>query len=521
MHGSGRDSMVEYVNARLVPKEGMEDMRREVSTVLTGYLAYLQRLNHRFSGAPAPYDISEPLPLDVLMDDLDREIAKLPHGLRTVKPELTFHFIKYRYNPEESRGKFLEHAHFHEHRKRYAGQCKTLTELLENVPPLRHWIRAVDAAASELDTPPYVFAPAFRAARDVARIPHQVFHAGEDFPHLVSGIRAVYETITHLDMRQGDRIGHATALGIDPAFWLQSLPNAISISIGGWLQDLVFAWNILSGCRDCEPIVAKLDRDIRTHASRLFQHAKLSPHSISQIMDLRPINPVVFQMVYEKARNRMPAGAKVKPKHVFEEARGLDECAFHLLPPDERELRIILGAMDNMPDDVLDMARHWHFSRGVYQRGREHITVPTDYFSERELLILQQETAKLVCRRGVVLETLPTSNVRISQYQEMRQHHALRWLGVPPHAHPGDVPLIVTLGDDDPGVFCTNIKNEFYHLFISMKRSGLNSGEALQKVMELNENSARYAFRPLNHTSPDPGFPNNAAMDSEEGDPLW
>ena len=45
-------------------------------------------------------------------------------------------------------------------------------------------------------------------------ITHRSYHAGEDFHHILSGIRAMFDAIELLDLCEGDRIGHGTAMGI-------------------------------------------------------------------------------------------------------------------------------------------------------------------------------------------------------------------------------------------------------------------------------------------------------------------
>ena len=72
---------------------------------------------------------------------------------------------------------------------------------------------------------------------------------------------------------------------------------------------------------------------------------------------------------------------------------------------------------------------------------------------------MQDYVLRLVNERGVALETLPTSNLRISFYNEMAEHHLFRWLGL-------RGPTItnrptVCVGSDDPGIFATNLKNEY------------------------------------------------------------
>ena len=76
-------------------------------------------------------------------------------------------------------------------------QARILSELYAHNRIARTLVRGVDAAANELHAPPEPFAPAFRLARR-AGIPRATFHVGEDFRHLLSGIRAILEAMTFL-----------------------------------------------------------------------------------------------------------------------------------------------------------------------------------------------------------------------------------------------------------------------------------------------------------------------------------
>ena len=46
-------------------------------------------------------------------------------------------------------------------------------------------------------------------------------HAGEDFNHIVTGIRKVHETVKFYGMRDKDRLGHALAIGLNPKEWCE------------------------------------------------------------------------------------------------------------------------------------------------------------------------------------------------------------------------------------------------------------------------------------------------------------
>ena len=46
-------------------------------------------------------------------------------------------------------------------------------------------------------------------------------HAGEDFVHLLTGLRRLDDAIQHLGLEEGDRIGHGIALGLNPVTWFE------------------------------------------------------------------------------------------------------------------------------------------------------------------------------------------------------------------------------------------------------------------------------------------------------------
>src|SRR5262249_4930602 len=67
-------------------------------------------------------------------------------------------------------------------------------------------------------------------------------HAGEDFMHLQTGLRMVDEAIRCFELREGDRIGHGVALGIDARLWA-SRAGQIAMSLEDRLLDLVWEWS--------------------------------------------------------------------------------------------------------------------------------------------------------------------------------------------------------------------------------------------------------------------------------------
>lgn len=368
-----------------------------------------------------------------------------------------------------------------------------LSELLMDYPDLRKWVRGLDSAASEEDTPPDVFAPAYRMARRVLHLPHATYHAGEDFYHIISGVRVVCEAVDMLNLMKGDRIGHATALGVDPFLWMRTMPGVVTPTRGEWLQDLIFTWDLLQGVHEHPELVQKLNIDIREQGYAVFRKSHLSPYILKRVFDLRRLDPETLLNAYEYAKvSLLNQGVKsISMEDIIDALEHSPEP----IEPHEIEKQLVYEAFANESPEVLELIIRWQKHEKTWKNSEERIEVPTDYFSLSELLLIQQLAMRKLVDRAIVIETLPSSNLRISQYKEMGQHHSLRWLGV--SKIEGDISPLIVLGSDDPGVFATDIKAEFYHVYASLRKRGLNSQEALEKMIKIDENGNRYAFRSL------------------------
>lgn len=324
-----------------------------------------------------------------------------------------------------------------------------------------------DAAANELHAPPEVFAPVFRFLRNKG-YRNFTYHAGEDFRHMLSGIRAVSEAVTFLEMTPGNRIGHGSALGIDPKLWRRRIGETIALPRLEWLDNLVFARSVLMDEGEVA-VATRLDADIARLSACVYGRSH-GPEILHRAWQLRQLDPLI--------------------------ALGLDGPQEDALDPFfYREFDRVTDA--EADSEVFDIWRAYH-GNGAVDRGKELIIVgdrdTTDPFLPDILVQLQEATLRQLEERRIVLETLPTSNVRISYYEGHHEHHVLRWLGIVGERRPR-VPVVV--GSDDPGIFATNMRNEYAHLLRELENACPGgSREAVSVIEELIENGKRWRFRP-------------------------
>ena len=128
----------------------------------------------------------------------------------------------------------------------------------------------VDAAASEL-MQDRRFCTNVSFLRNQG-VKHFTFHAGEDFSHLVSGLRTIVEAVIFLDLWPGDRLGHCTAIGISPDLWIRRIGKICYLPQGEWLDDLVFVWKLIreSKHEGLQHLVLPLESEIAEYSYKVY-----------------------------------------------------------------------------------------------------------------------------------------------------------------------------------------------------------------------------------------------------------
>lgn len=465
MHGPrSATSIVGYLEGRFAPKTDPQKACRLFQAILSGYLNYLCDAT-----ATTPPFPRAPRPLSTILTDLDRwfEQPNLPH--RTVhRLTLVAHFIKQDWPPkEECKAGPFRHYPLDLYLRRSAG---VLLSTLARWPRLRTWVRGIDAAANELHAPPDVFAPIFRVCHR-AGLTRRTYHAGEDFRHLLSGIATMWETLELLEFQEGDRIGHGTAMGIRPSLWLDRMPRTLTLPRGEWLLSVLAAWQLLRDEPKMQACAHKLQLELETVAHQIFKRT-LSALDVERAMALRGLSRLDLM------------------RHINGEENSHREPMSDLW---HEEVIRVRSTYQEQPQ-VVDLLWKWLSDTEVQKRANELIIKESAFLDAPSYVQLQQALMRQIAKRGILIEMLPSSNVRISQYYHVGEHHALRWMRVPGHVEDGDPEIMTCLGSDDPGIFAASLETEFYLLYAALQNAGLSDSDALHRLSIVNERGRVYRF---------------------------
>jgi adenosine deaminase len=463
IHGDAPESSrVLYLEGRFAPKDTAEKNYSLMQSMLFGYLRYLNRDKSN----------SWPLSLSALLQKLDEKIeAESNVRIRTHQLALVAHFIKLPWSnsPEYKAGPYR----FYSLRTDIEKRAGLILQALRAFPRLQRWVRGIDAAANELHAPPEVFASVYRVCK-TAGITRRSYHAGEDFTHLLSGLRHMVDAIELLNLENGDRLGHGTAMGISPKLWVDRMPGQLVVKKGDWLLDLLITWQILRQIPEETGEAYRVEGIISDLAGEIFG-SEISCTSLGRAMKFRGLN-LRYLMASRSSTWRC------------------DSASFSDLW--SAEAKLVANARNTNSADLKLLTR-WLEDKALWARSEALIEVESAFFENNTFLRIQQAVMRLVRDRGVVIETLPSSNVRISQYHNFTEHHALRWMRVPGYLQDGDPEIMVSLGSDDPGIFAGDLNSEFYQLYAALRSLGLGDMTALKYLAPLNERGRQYRFHAM------------------------
>lgn len=333
--------------------------------------------------------------------------------------------------------------------------------LLE-APASIHLLRGFDVCTDERAIPTWVLKPLFRYVQEAGRQASQVLsrhagipvspprttvHVGEDWTHLAGGLRRITEALEHLGLRDGDRLGHAMALGRDPRTWVEDV-GRVAVPRGEYLMNLLWEWKVTN--EHGVGVPGGRGSTLYYEVERLSEAVFGEPHTPGKLLQFR--------------------------RCLFSEV-ALRRAGF---PDGPRGLR---PAADGSTQDLV---RRYLRDPGVFDASRRLEWVEPN---PAVLESLQHHLQRRLQRRGITVETNPSSNLLIGDLDDLTEHPFFR---ISSEEHGAAVR--VCIGSDDPITFATTLPGEYQLLLDSLVRSGFSEREARRRIDRFRENGMDARF---------------------------
>ena len=359
-------------------------------------------------------------------------------------------------------------------------EAQALVGVLRGFPLALHTFRGIDLCTDEAGVPIWVMAPLMRWVREAGQaaaallrdrgiegVPplRTTVHAGEDFVHLLTGLRRLDEAIRHLGLEEGDRIGHGMALGLDPTTWFERIGRVVQTREER-LLDLVWEWNFYAK-----------------------SHADVGSGRLSYLRsNIARLGEQVFGGT---------VGGTVTPEDLVHLIRAL-HCERELkgqgFPAGSGRSTAGIQYGQEQKEPWRRLLRGYLRSPQVWRNGRIQETITLrDWPHELEALqSLQGALRREVGTRGLTVEVNPSSNLLIGDLGQIKDHPIWRLRPLKPV---DDIPpLSVCVGSDDPLTFATTLSHEYQLLFDTIVMAGGSHEDAMGWLNDVREAGLRARF---------------------------
>lgn len=323
-------------------------------------------------------------------------------------------------------------------------------------------ITGIDAAGNELVCRPEVLAPMFRYARNCG-ISRFTYHAGEDFYDISDGLRTIDELMEFMEYTMGDRIGHGLALGVDAGKFYSSRHHTLIIPRQTLLDNLVW---LKYKAREYR---IGLSSDTEFFIERNF-------NEIARDLGYFPIS----QSMYEYY-----CSMKMRGNIIDEKSTGLvselnDDILYSRCSMNYRYTQVIN-----------DLHQHYETNAQCREKGRIPIMTKLNASYAADISMLQEAMLADIEHKGIVIETNPSSNLKIGRFDRYDEHPITLFNSVTPNADGHSI--MVSINTDDKGVFATSLQNEFSLIAIALKKQKDSAGNRLYSEGQIEEYLRRIA----------------------------
>ena len=370
--------------------------------------------------------------------------------------------------------------------KEYEKQCDLIKTYALMDSSKRFPLVGVDAANEEIRCRPELFAPFYRELRYFKGFNYRgehvhsdlrfTFHCGEDFVTLADGIRAVYEAVTFLDLRDGDRIGHASALGVDVDRYFALKGRVVTQTKQDLLDDLCFLYLANAEFENSYEAEGYLKGKIKQLLSEIYENDNVDSYLLSLL--LRKDHPTAHR-TQKKAGDYKKTSEQMLCEGHASYLADIEEPRYAFAWRDEQALRFI---------------HEYHYSHKVRQEGDSISEIIADAKYKFAVKTAQKHVVKMLISKNIGVETNPTSNYLIGPVSDFEDIPALKMMGLfPGSEHYRD--LRISVGTDDPGMFYTSLRNEYTSLYYALYSSGLLEGASLiSEIKDLAQSSLDLSF---------------------------
>lgn len=378
-------------------------------------------------------------------------------------------------------------------RKKLVECAQCIEELRSSIPYLAEYLVGIDAASEENSTEPWVMSAVYKAVRnknitkaliqdkrlEFHRIDNLGFtyHVGEEFRHVLSGLRHIDEVLEEFNYKAGDRLGHAIALGEDIGFWIKN-NEVVTIPAMEWMENLLWLWgNIVQDKMKVQISATFLEGKIMELAQEIYGDSEgMTPLMLYQAYKSKFLieHSAIFEN-QKKCVQQFHINQKMISRKIL--------CKYYV---DDKERQ--RWSKEKIVCTFFCPTYNMRFRKPILIRTAENL-------GENVLRQIQKYLIQKVEYLGIYVETNPTSNTAIGGEKGLFSHYILNLNseGLLDEAEKTNA-VMVTVNTDDPIVFNTSIENELAYIYYLLVNKKYKKERVLKWIDKIRQNSLESSF---------------------------
>lgn len=397
--------------------------------------------------------------------------------------DFIFHFIKKRDEPKD--GKKYRHFKLREEIRKQAYAIYGF-RYNRGKHSLIGKIVGLDAANSEIFCRPEVYAQAFRFLRgheiktddDIDEDPRDLnitYHVGEDFMDIADGLRAVEEALIFLNLRNGDRLGHALVLGTDVRDYYKKRYYSICASKHVLIDNLAWLHHKCIRLMGYTPLCGWIEMMFLKYFNEIYRSTQEKGRNIIDSFfnenedDYLSDNIDDYYLSWLLRGNSPIIGIELDSESLKMLNSTIDkQWAYAGM---NHHVCVESALRNENARELFDAYHSFKYAERGY--NADTLTIPSSYLEEWNTLLekIQQNLLDKIERKHIAIECNPSSNFKIGEMERYDEHPIVKFfnygLSTPYSRHD----IAVSINTDDQGVFSTSLEREYSLIALAIERN--------------------------------------------------
>lgn len=398
--------------------------------------------------------------------------------------DFIFHFIKKRDEPKY--GKKYRHFSLRKEIREQAYAIYNFRYDNHEKHQLIGKVVGLDAANSEIYCRPEVYAQAFRFLRgheiktddDIDADPNDLnitYHVGEDFMDIADGLRAVEEALIFLNLRNGDRLGHALVLGTNVSTYYKKRDFSVCVSTQVLIDNLAWLHHKCIRLVGYTPLCGWLEIMFLKYFNEIYiSKQKKGQDIIASFFnenddDYLSYNIDDYYLSWLLRGNSPTIGTELDTKNLKKLNSTIDkQWAYAGM---NHHLCAETALKNSNARQLFDAYHSFKYADRGYKA--DTLTIPLEYQEEWITLLekIQQNLLDKIETKHIAIECNPSSNFKIGEMERYDEHPIVKFfnygLSTPYPRHD----IAVSINTDDQGVFSTSLEREYSLIALAIERN--------------------------------------------------